>query len=52
VPLIMNKPQPPTIIIQSHDQEIVQQLEQINEHLAEELTQESPGSMPKPKEPC
>jgi len=36
LPLIINKPEPPTIIIQSHDQEIVQQLKEINEHLAEE----------------
>lgn len=27
--IILNRPQPPTIIIQSHDQEIVQQLKQL-----------------------
>jgi hypothetical protein len=29
VPIITNKPEPPTIIIQSHDQEIVRQLNEI-----------------------
>jgi hypothetical protein len=33
LPIILNRPEPPTIIIQSHDQEIVQQLKEINERL-------------------
>jgi len=45
LPFIINKPEPPPIIIQSHDQEIVEQLKEINEHL-EKL--ESPVETPKP----
>jgi hypothetical protein len=37
--IILNRPQPPTIIIQSHDQEIVQQLNEINEHQEQEIEQ-------------
>lgn len=36
MPIILNRPEPPTIIIQSHDQEIVQQLKEINERLADD----------------
>jgi hypothetical protein len=46
LPIILNKPEPPTII-QSHDQEIVQQLKEINERLAEK---EAPEDAPSPKE--
>jgi hypothetical protein len=45
LPMILNKPEPPTIIIQSHEQEIVQQLKEINERLAEKESLE-PGPKP------
>jgi hypothetical protein len=37
--IILNRPQPPTIIIQSHDQEIIQQLNEIKEHQEQEIEQ-------------
>jgi hypothetical protein len=39
VSLILNTPESPTIIIQSHDQEIVQQLQEIKEHQEQEIEQ-------------
>jgi hypothetical protein len=55
LPFIINKPEPPPVIIQSHDQEIVQQLEEINELLAEaekEAPADEPSLKHKPKEHC
>jgi hypothetical protein len=52
---LMQKPEPPTIVIQDQEQEIVQQLEEINEHLehleqAEKRAQaDKPSPSHKPK---
>jgi hypothetical protein len=46
-----SQPAPPTIIIQNHEQEIVQQLKEVNEHLEklEATSAETPAPSPKPK---
>jgi hypothetical protein len=49
LPIILNRPEPPTIIIQSHDQEIVQQLKEINERLADDDPREDAHKVAKPK---
>lgn len=49
LPMILNKPEPPTIIIQCHEQEIVQQLKEINERLSEK---DSAEEAKPPKEHC
>lgn len=46
---LINKPEPPTVVIEDHEQEIVQQLKEINERLAENDSAE--GAKP-PKGHC